>query len=373
VRPIAGVVTLALLSCNEASQPPPGAPQPPVAAAPAPADPLLLSFAWMGGCREGNKEWDRAKNPSSANVAQLSQTLTDLAAIAPNPRYLFFPGDLVLGLDSDAALTSELVAWTVLFKTHPSGLASRMTLVPTMGNHEALLFHGHDEIPNPAANAAFVAWLGASGFDSRAGNGPTNAPPNADSLADDERKLSYSFDDGPVHFVVLDTDSLTTTPDAEAAGTQVGWVPFHWLKADVEAAQARPGTQAIFLLGHKPLVRPDGGKKREDVINLAMNADVAKLLDDNAKVKGYLTSHDHLWDARRLGGKRGVWQVISGNGGSALDAKWAEPHPWFGFTLVRVYASGKVALTPYERPVPAPYDAPATEPAKPGAELVLSP
>jgi hypothetical protein len=367
----AALAALSLQACA------PSSPRPPVSSSPAassiPADAMVLTFAWMGGCREGNKEWNRATNPSSANAAQLSRTFSDLVSIAPSPKYLFFPGDLVLGLAADpSVLEGQLAAWTSLYRAHPSGVASKLTFVPMMGNHESLVYRDGDEIPSTTADASFATWLKASGFDARAGNGPTSAPPNLDALADDERSLSYSFDDGPVHFVVLDTDSWTTTPDPKTGTSAVGWIPYHWLAADLDAAQKRPETHAIFVLGHKPLVRPDGRHGREDVIAAALNEKTGQLFDATPKMKGYLTSHDHLWDARRLAGARGVWQVISGNGGSALDAGWTANPPYFGFTVVTVYASGRVVLVPYRRPVPVPYDGPNAEPATPGDPLVIA-
>jgi hypothetical protein len=338
-------------------------------------DPLVTSFAWIGGCREKDRtDWQRTSNPSSANLAQLEQTFSDLTGVVvPTPKYLFFPGDLVLGLDA-STLGGQLEAWADLYLRHPSGIAKRIELVPIMGNHESLISSGPGtpELPSAASDALFGAWLTAHHFDSHGGNGPRNVPPNLDALADDESKLTYSFDDGPVHFVVMDTDSLTTTPDPKTGSTQIGWVPYAWLKSDLSAAQARDATRAIFLFGHKPLVRFANGRppRDSDVINLAMNAKVSDLIDGTPKFKGYFTSHDHLWYAQALPGKRGAVQVISGNGGSPVEKTWDDPH--YGFTVVRLYASGRVGVVPYFRPVPSPYDAPATEPARPQPELTIA-
>lgn len=337
-------------------------------------DALVLSFAWIGGCRVAEADVDPAHNPSTANVPELERTLADLAALTPMPRYLFFPGDLIAGMTSDGAeLQAQLDAWTALYRGHPSGIAGHLTLVPLMGNHEALINGPHkSEVPNPVAGDVWLRWLARSGFDARGGNGPTNASPNPDALQDDERNLSYSFDEGRVHFVVLDTDSWTTTPDPATGSTQIGWVPIHWLTADLAAAEANPAVQNIFVLGHKPLTRPSGQTSADQVINPAMNSAMIDLLDAHPKVKGYLTSHDHLWDARQLPGRRGVWQIISGNGGSPLDPAWAVEAPYFGFTVVNVYASGRVDVVPYGRPAPKKYDDPVTAPAIARPELTIA-
>ena len=177
--------------------------------------------------------------------------------------------------------------------------------------------------------------------------------------------MTYSFDDGSAHYVVLDTDTWTTTVDPSTGGTQIGWVAVHWLEADLAAAQANPATTAIYLFGHKPLVAPSGSTTSTDAINPALAPAITQLLDSTTKVKGYFTSHAHEWVATQLPGSRGVWQIIAGNGGSPLDASWTEPDPYFGFTVVKTYASGKVGVVSYRRPAPTPYNAPTSTAAQP--------
>ena len=69
------------------------------------------------------------------------------------------------------------------------------------------------------------------------------------------------------------------------------------------------------------------------------------------KLVGYLTSHTHEWAYAELGPDgdgRQIPQVVAGNGGSPLSNG-----DIFGFTLVRVYTSGKVTATSYGRIVGA--------------------
>jgi hypothetical protein len=94
------------------------------------------------------------------------------------------------------------------------------------------------------------------------------------------------------------------------------------------------------------------------------------LLDQTTKVRGYFCAHAHLWDATRLPGPRGVYQVVAGNGGSPVESSWAAP--FYGFTEVRIYSTGKVGVVSHERPVPSPYDGPAS-PTTPRNEVVISP
>ena len=53
----------------------------------------------------------------------------------------------------------------------------------------------------------------------------------------------------------------------------------------------------------------------------------------------------------RLDESPGVWQVVAGNAGSQLNSKWDPPGgTYFGFSQIKVYASGKVGLINHRRP-----------------------
>ena len=67
------------------------------------------------------------------------------------------------------------------------------------------------------------------------------------------------------------------------------------------------------------------------------------------------SAHNHVYWRAQPTGK--TWQVIAGNGGTALDATIDTSIPttgaYFGFTLVQVLNSGRVILKSYGRDVPA--------------------
>jgi hypothetical protein len=341
--------------------------------------PVVASFAWIGGCREQKTDWKPATNPSSANVAELTQTFSDLAGLALPPQYFFFPGDLISGFDKAATLKGQLDAWATLYDDDPSGIAGLVDFVPIAGNHETLLKVTPPggvaiELPNPDADAVWTQWIADNGFDLHAGNGPTADDPNADALVDDQSSMTYSFDDGDIHYVVLNTDTMTSTPDPAKGSTQTGWIAFNWLAADLDAAQSDPTIDHVFIFGHKPIVNPTGATDSDAAINPAFTSQLEQLLDGHDKVRGYLCSHAHLFDTRQLPGARGVWQIISGNGGSPLDATWKVPNPYFGFTVVNVYGDSRIGITHYARPAPTPYDSTmGVLPAQPRPELVIYP
>lgn len=326
------------------------------------------SFAFVGCNRLDKADWDAVGNPSSANLPQLDQTFADLAATSPLPKLFFMTGDLVLGLSDTPTLSAQLAAWTPLWKS-----AAPTTLVPLPGNHEMLVKQKVSgttvEVSNPGADAAWTQWLSASGFGGFAGNGPTVGSDPGDALKDDQSALSYSFDQGGIHFVLLNTDTWTSTVDATTL-TKIGWVPLAWLKKDLAAAQANPSVSAIFVLGHKPLVSPKGDTAYDATVEASLVPALEQLFDATPKVKAYLAAHAHLWDAQKLPGTRGVYQVVAGNGGSAPAGSWA--NPFFGFTEVRVYANGSVGVVSHQRPVPTPYSSTAVVKAVAGAELVIA-
>lgn len=318
-------------------------------------DPLVTSFVFVGCNRVLTPDWDPMVNPSSANLPQLKQTFADIAALPARPRFLFFTGDLVLGLEHDTShLASQLAGWSTQWAAGP--LAAILTLLPLPGNHELLYTDPMNvQLSNGDADKVWTDWLTVSGFAGRAGNGPTNAGKNDDALQNDQSKLTYSFDDSGVHYVLLNTDTWTTTPDPKNGSTKIGWIALQWLKADLAAAQANPKVSSVFVFGHKPITNPTGGTGGNNQIDADLGTAMAGLLDATPKVKGYLCSHAHLWDARQLPGARGVYQVVAGNGGTALE-KIAQP-PVFGFSETRIYASGRVDIVSWQRPVPSPYTA----------------
>lgn len=370
MRRIALAVGLVAVACG--SNPASGTPLPDggVDAPPPQGDsgPLMTSFAFVGCNRLDKGDWDPVANPSSANVPQLSQTFADLAATSPLPQLFFMTGDLVLGLSDAPTLSGQLAAWTPLWKA-----SKPTTLVPLPGNHEMLVKQKVNgttvEVSNPGADAAWTQWLSASGFGAFAGNGPTMGSDPGDALKDDQSALSYSFDQGGLHFVLLNTDTWTSTADA-ATLTKIGWIPLQWLKSDLAAAQANASVSAIFVLGHKPLVSPKGDTAYDATVEASLVPAIEQLLDANAKVKAYLAAHAHSWDAQKLPGARGVYQIVAGNGGSAPSGSWA--NPFFGFTEVRVYEGGRVGVVSHQRPVPTPYSSAAVSKAVAGAELLIA-
>ena len=379
---------------------------------------VLLSFVYVGCNRVGwSEEVDPATGakvplpPSTANKPQLLQTFRDVAnELDPAPAYLFLCGDIVRNEQArGGTLEQQLADWQTLWRGGALAGNQSTVLVAFPGNHEVLksVEYAPDtyyEVPNRAAYATWLSWLDAHDHFPAKGNGPTAG--GTDLLVDDNGKLSYSFraplgDGRHAHFVVLNTDSHSSFScedpacyqppqhDVQFGGKTVegtmsqavpGWIALNWARKDIAAAVADPAVDAIFVLGHKPLlnrgqspVAPSTG--RDTVFNggdrkLANGLfDALQRAQVAGKFGGYLCAHQHLWDAFRMQGEEGpaLWQVIAGNGGTELD-KGDE----FGFTHVQVHRGGKITATAYGRKVPASYYyAPTEEVARPGKSIVL--
>jgi Calcineurin-like phosphoesterase len=351
------------------------------------ADDVQLSFVFLGCNRIQHSDWKTIKkdDPSSANLPQLTQTFKDIAALKQKPSMLFLTGDLVVNLadDDGAILKGQLDAWADLYKKSP--IHGQLTLVPFTGNHEVLRKLKDDddeEVPNKHCGPVFTKWLKKSGFDTfaKVANGPTAGHPKDDHLVDDQSELTYSFDVGDSHFIVVNTDTLSDVIDPKTKHPYAGWVPINWIEKDLEAAQANKKVSAIFVLGHKPIMRHP--THEEDAIinegDYKLGNKLVKLFAANDKVRAYLCAHEHLWQCEAFDKAPKVYQVIAGNGGSQLNSKWKpDGGTYYGFSQINVYGSGKVGLVSYQRALPPPPQKyfegtpVAPKPATPQPEQVL--
>ncbi|MER3496430.1 MAG: hypothetical protein C4320_06370, partial [Armatimonadota bacterium] len=208
-----------------------------------------LSFAFFGCNRLGPEAWDVTTNPSSANLPQLRQTFDDVATL--RPRLLFAGGDLVMGYEDDRgeSLRRQLDAWA----TEARRLPAAIELVPIPGNHELNRKKKGVKRSSDYTYSVWKNWIARNGFARRAGNGPSPRTNRMDSLAEDESKMSYTFDQGSVRFIVLNTDTRSIIPD-EVTKTAIAWIPGMWAANRLADADRDPLVKAVFVLGHRNLV-----------------------------------------------------------------------------------------------------------------------
>ena len=355
---------------------------------------LILSvFVLFGlGCQTGPKATNTREHANSFvvigdciadDLAQLRQSVKDIAALNPKPSYIFFCGDLVEnGKDDEGAtLRLQLDAWMNKYHqmARECGLNVPLVLIP--GNHELLRIVNRNgklvEIPEPNADPIWIESLKNNGFDQFGGNGPISAPPNADLLFRDNSRLTYSFDDKfGNHFIVIDTDTLSN-----AENPPKGWIAYNWIAEDLKRAEANPKVRHIFAFGHKPIriaqfpFDTQGANSILGSTAYPLSQNLQRDFGDSTKFGGYFCGHLHLWDCSILPDSKNVWQVVAGNGGSKPikqdSGPWKSPY-YFGFSVVRIHSDGRVGAVSYNRPIPEPYDSAAVQPpAKPQPETIL--
>lgn len=300
---------------------------------------LVTSFVYLG-CNRLEPE-QIALYPSTANLAQLDSTLADIAALPIKPDYLFFVGDLVLGLNRDTSvLSKELQAWVAHYEASPVAKAG-IKLVVTTGNHEMLYLvktkKSKQELSNPNAEQVFTRILSKYIVGN---NGPHAGGP--DSLATDQSQLTYSFNNKGVHYVLMNTDPFG----------QPNSVPVNWLTQDITMAHADSTIKQIFVLGHRPLYVPKGNEEQDGLLSQdsVRQAQFRNTLLNNNCV-ALLTAHAHLYDRSQIAPGK-TWQVITGNGGSKLAKHLGKEGKSFGFTQVLIYDDGTVQLKHIARDEP---------------------
>ena len=299
----------------------------PVVSAASSRDTLAYSFAVLGCNRIDKGDIDLSANPSTANVSQLQRSFQELADMRPVPTHVFMMGDLILGYSADSAVIGrELRAWVGLYRGSALGRPGVTRLVAMPGNHEVM--SGKNL---PAYQGAEATWVKAMAAYLPASNGP--AAGGADQLATNQTRLTFSFDYKTTHFVVLNTDPV---------GSE-GSAPTKWLAQDLAAARAK-GARHTFVMGHKPAVPSPTND------GLSNGGDLMTLLDQSHG-EAMLAAHNHIYYRQQTPGIKS-WQIIAGNAGSTLDATASPNKLFFGYTLVKVYTSGKVMAYSYGRDLP---------------------
>jgi len=168
-----------------------------------------------------------------------------------------------------------------------------------------------------------------------------------DNLSTPQNQLSFSFDVGSSHFVVINTDA--TGADSTA--------PTAWLQADMAAASGR-GAQHFFVFGHKPAYTYDfngnnGKAGGLDVIPAKRNAFWSVIEQYRAT---YFCGHEHTFNMRQPvkadGSVSTSTLVLVGSGGSPFDVKSTQtgqaPYDrYYSWANVKVLQSGKVQIDVY--------------------------
>jgi hypothetical protein len=282
------------------------------------------TFVVTGDDRITPKEDSAHPEYNTINEYQVKRLFKEVSEMKPLPKMLIMNGDLVLGYtDGDTVkLANELKAWIKLYRESPL-VNTSVKLVAFAGNHETCEKIGSGKIASAADERTFVREM----KDYIAGdNGPhyTGFKPGTDSLMSDQSRLTYSFDFGGDHYVILNTDAVA----------RESRIPYHWLEKDLKQARDN-GVRHIFLFAHKPAWSTEY-KTESGLDDFPANRDSAWDIMEKYNADVYFCSHFHIWDTVHPQ-KGKTWEVVCGNAGAPCPKDWIGPY--YGYTVVKVYSN----------------------------------
>jgi hypothetical protein len=221
-------------------------------------------------CSDGYATW--------RNIAQ------DAAASHPDAAFYINMGDLV---DNG----EDAQQWHDWFSSL-SGIEERLPFAPVMGNHAAYDLNWQCRLP-----AAWLAYFPV----------PANNIKNWD-------RYWYSFDFGPVHFIVL--NNLMDELDKLKPGLLQAEIP--WLRADAAASRQK----WTIVLMHKDIINYDSPDRSDPVTgDIDPVGRTFMPLFEELGIDVVLTAHQHTY--RRLGhifrfkpAQHGPYYIDTGNAGN---------------------------------------------------------
>jgi hypothetical protein len=220
-------------------------------------------------------------------------------------------------------------------------------IVPVPGNHEVQCKRCNKvaQVENENAWRDNMGDLlpDISRFTTLVGTPPENMsstnPGVADGIKTNQSQLSFSFDVGKSHFVVINTDPVGKD----------GYAPTNWLEADLTNADLR-GAKRIFVFGHKPAVFYDYVGSSASSTSSLNDKDSAASKDfwtviDNHKAT-YFCGHEHTYNVSKPYGKNS-YQVLVGSGGSPFETStptFVASDRMYSWATVQIFESGKVTM-----------------------------
>ncbi len=272
---------------------------------------LLLTFFSATVSAEGFKfiTMSDSRGPyNGVNDSVLTKIVNHILKTQKGVKFLIFAGDMVNGHENNPELTfNELMHWKEVMKpVYESPDFVWPKIWPVVGNHE--IRHRKDEDNFRKAFPDVFA------------NGP-----------DDERGLSYSFDFGNSHFIIVNTDRWYYGDPDDTTDDRRHWhyvKHLDWLEKELSAAKKR-GAKHIFVFSHE-MAFPTGGHLRDGLPNLTRNLvlplDSTRIwylerrnkfweLLKKYNVDAHICGHEHLYARQSVDG---VYEIITGSSGAPL-------------------------------------------------------
>jgi hypothetical protein len=286
-----------------------------------PASPTQpLSFLCWGDSRP------ESTAPGARQPAAFARLVASARARSPQPTLALADGDLINGPGDSSA--SDLDRKYALFAAIENRLAIFMPVMAAPGNHE-----------NPGDAARSSAWRRWFTF-------PTSASPSG---------LYYSFDDGDVHFVVLDSASSYGVIGYYGPTDSRNSHQARWLVADLRKNTAR---WTVVML-HHPLFDPKptdlwasyARRERDALARLFASAGVDLVFE------GHIHNYRrHEEPVSRAGAAYHLAYVTEGGGGADLYSETLAPldrydvraYVTYGYLMLRSDGTGGLTGVAYK-------------------------
>jgi len=271
------------------------------------------------GISEQDKRWLTASPVLSRVIKEIAKSRSEV---------LFFNGDMIMGYAKDSIDNERQYAfWRGMMATL---MEAGTYVMPVPGNHEVQMPtktpEGTVKLAQPYLEKQWRENMGDLIIDMDRWNKTVKKPitywdinntatPELDHVQTAQTQLNYSFDVGPIHFAVINTDPVGSDNVVSSS----------WLARDFEQAKLR-GANTFLAFGHKmPFTYfPEvGGKKEADGLDVKpAERDAFWSVIENYGAT-YFCGHEHVYDAsqplKAQGGKS--WQIIVGAGGSPFSVK----------------------------------------------------
>lgn len=176
------------------------------------------------------------------------------------------------------------------------------------------------------------------------------AQPQAD--AEEQSELYFSFDYGPIHFVLLNDSPRDLT--GSIAGTQLTW-----LRADLGRARTnRSHVPWIIVAHHKPAF---ASSVHSNSVDTALVRNTWAPVFDEYGVDVVLNGHEHDFEiskevdgrGQEVSGRRGTRYIVAAGAGAQLYTLSGSARPWSAYfesvvNFLRVHATmTSLEVTPY--------------------------
>lgn len=272
-----------------------------------------LRFAVLGDTR-GSKDHIINEEVFPTIVERVSQA-------DPPVQFVIVTGDLVRGMTYNDTMLEAFARWRQIAEPWYNSQMMGLKVYPVPGNHDLV-------------NVLTYVGVWQKAFPELPDNGPEN-----------NKKLYYSFDLGPCHFVGISTSAPYTGHRTD----------LDWLAKDLAASTA----PIKIVIGHEPAYPVESHLCTSLDYYGDLRDEFWQILVENS-VTVYFCGHEHRYHHLV---KDGVHQIITGGGGA--------PSPFFHYLLVDIDDENNINVAVYDLEGELYEQYSISEPASDSADIII--